>query len=153
MQLYVQCIQGGLASFQKPNITLPEFAEKIDLTKCFVLEIENKIKGFAFFTPTSNRCVYSGLGEESIYISPDIAGKGYGTQLLNHIVNASEHDGFWSLHALIFAQNTPSIALHKKSGFKVVGIREKLGKMTYGPMKGQWIDIVFMERRSKQFCN
>ena len=68
------------------------------------------------------------------------------------VVNAlSEKLKFWSLHAMIFPYNLRSIKLHEKCGFKFLGIREKIGKMTYGPYTNQWIDNVFMERRSQKF--
>ncbi|MEO1943281.1 MAG: hypothetical protein ABGY11_03195 [Candidatus Thioglobus sp.] len=43
----------------------------------------------------------------------------------------------------MFYENHASIAVHKKNGFKVVGVREKLGKMNH-----EWRDLIFMERRS-----
>ena len=87
----------------------------------------------------------------SIYLSKGITGKGYGKQLLNELICLSEDHGFWSLHAMIFPHNTRSIKLHEKCGFKVLGVREKIGKMTYGPYINQWIDNVYMERRSSKF--
>jgi len=52
-------------------------------------------------------------------------------------------NGIWTLQAGIFADNHPSIKLHEKVGFRLVGTREKLGRLD-----GVWRDIVLMERRS-----
>ena len=91
------------------------------------------------------------MGEVSIYLSKEIIGKGYGKHLLNELVILSESQKFWSLHAMIFPYNIRSIKLHGKCGFKVLWIREKIGKMTYGPYANKWIDNVYMERRSEKF--
>ncbi|MCZ6858238.1 MAG: N-acetyltransferase, partial [Gemmatimonadetes bacterium] len=64
------------------------------------------------------------------------------------LVEASEKAGFWSLQAGMFPENAGSIALHGKCGFRQVGMRERLGKMEIGPMKGKWRDVLLFERRS-----
>ena len=61
----------------------------------------------------------------------------------------SETNGIWTLQAGIFPENQSSLQLHYKHGFREVGIREKLGKMEVGEYKGQWRDVVLVERRSK----
>jgi phosphinothricin acetyltransferase len=61
-------------------------------------------------------------------------------------VEDSERAGIWTLQAGIFPENTASIELHKRAGFRVVGIREKLGSMD-----GRWRDVVLLERRSDMF--
>ena len=70
-------------------------------------------------------------------------GKGIGRSLLSELILASEREGVWTLQAGIFPENTVSLELCKKAGFRVVGIRERLGWM-----EGQWRDVVLMERRS-----
>ena len=150
-EIYQEGLRTGIASFQDPSITLDEFNTKVDLDICLVIEVNHKIMGYAFFAKASYRCVYDGVGEVSIYLSKEITGKGYGQKLLNELIRFSEDLGFWSLHAMIFPYNTRSIKLHEKCGFRVLGVREKIGKMTYGPYFNQWIDNVYMERRSSKF--
>ena len=48
-----------------------------------------------------------------------------------------------------FRKTTPSIRLHLKHGFRVVGAREKMGKMTFGSRAEKWRDMLLLERRSK----
>jgi L-amino acid N-acyltransferase YncA len=38
--------------------------------------------------------------------------------------------------------------LHQAAGFRVVGTRERVARMPYGPLAGQWRDTVLLERRS-----
>ena len=57
--------------------------------------------------------------------------------------------GFWTLQAGIFPENKVSIELHQRHGFRVLGVREKVGKMDFSGLRGKWRDVVLMERRSK----
>lgn len=108
-----------------------------------VAEEGPNILGWCKLTPVSTREVYSGVGEVSIYIHPTAKGRGIGNKLLQTLINKSEEEGFWTLEAKIFLENEASIQLHKKNGFKVVGIREKIAKRN-----GIWKDNIFLERRS-----
>lgn len=106
------------------------------------------ITGWAGVSPTSPRPVYRGIGEVSIYVAAGAHGKGVGRALLEAIIARSELAGYWTLIAQIFPENEASLALHQRCGFRVIGRRERLGRMTYGPLKGCWRDVIFLERRS-----
>jgi len=114
-----------------------------------VVRVDGKAVAWAAISRTSDRCAYSGVAEVSIYVAEDCRGKGLGSTLLAAIIEASEKIGFWTLQAGIFPENVVSLGLHKKHGFRVVGVRERVGRMAFGALKGKWRDVVFMERRSK----
>jgi L-amino acid N-acyltransferase YncA len=101
------------------------------------------ILGWAALSPTSARCVYAGVAEVSIYVAERARGCGIGIALLDALILQSELNGIWMLQAGIFPENEPSIRLHKRAGFRIVGVRERLGQMN-----GRWRDVVLMERRS-----
>ncbi len=101
------------------------------------------VTGWAALTPVSGRCVYAGVAEISVYIDGKFRGRGIGKALLNEVIQSSEAEGIWTIQAGILKENTASIELHKKCGFKILGVRERLGKLN-----GIWRDIVLMERRS-----
>ena len=101
------------------------------------------IVGWAAVSPVSSRCVYSGVSEVSVYIALSARGKGVGRALLAKLIEECERNGIWTLQAGILPENTSSLALHLKSGFREVGRRERLGKL-----KNQWRDVVLLERRS-----
>jgi L-amino acid N-acyltransferase YncA len=100
--------------------------------------------GWAALTAVSDRCVYGGVAEISIYVSESARGKGVGKELLKSLINSSESNKFWTLQAGIFPENIASIKIHEANGFRVIGKREKIGQM-----KGIWRDTVLLERRSK----
>jgi len=104
--------------------------------------------GWASLTPSSGRCVYAGVAEVSVYVAPDAKGRGVGRQLLAALIEGSEAKNIWTLQAGIFPENVPSVALHVALGFERIGLRRRLGKMSYGPLAGQWRDVLSLERRS-----
>jgi L-amino acid N-acyltransferase YncA len=141
--IYVEGINTGNATFEKSP---PEWAswDAGHLRACrFVARSGGNVLGWAALSPVSSRCVYAGVAEVSVYVAGRARGQGIGTKLLASLVACSEREGIWTLQAGIFPENVPSVELHKRHGFRVVGTREKLGSMD-----GHWRDVVLMERRS-----
>lgn len=142
--IYVEGIATGNATFET---SAPEW-EKWDanhLRSCrLVARLNGEILGWAALSPVSGRCVYAGVAEVSVYVAERARGRKIGSRLLAELVAASEREGIWTLQAGIFPENVASIEAHKRSGFRVVGTREKLGSMN-----GRWRDVVLMERRSR----
>jgi L-amino acid N-acyltransferase YncA len=101
------------------------------------------VLGWAALSPCSARFVYRGVAEVSIYIAEAARGRGVGRALLDEIVAGAEADGIWTIEAGIFPENEASLALHRRAGFRVVGVRERLGQMD-----GRWRDVLLLERRS-----
>ncbi|MGW8318494.1 MAG: N-acetyltransferase family protein [Candidatus Promineifilaceae bacterium] len=110
-----------------------------------VARSDDQVLGWAALTPVSGRCVYAGVAEVSVYVASSAWGRGIGKALLQALVEASEEAGIWTLQAGIFPENEASIALHKSCGFRVVGMRERLGQLD-----GVWRDVMFLERRSQR---
>jgi phosphinothricin acetyltransferase len=109
----------------------------------FVAEIEGAVVGWVAFCAVSDRCVYDGVVEDSVYVDPSFVSKGIGRRLLETAIAWSESNGIWTIQAGIFPENEASVRLHKGCGFRIVGRRERLGRMD-----GQWRDVLLMERRS-----
>lgn len=105
--------------------------------------LKDHIVGWSALSPVSNRPVYSGVAEESIYIAEEVRGKGIGKQLLQALIAESERNGIWTLQASIFPENFASIRLHESCGFRIVGHRERIGQHY-----GMWRDTWLLERRS-----
>lgn len=102
--------------------------------------------GWAAASPTSGRPAYAGVAEVSIYVGRDARGQGVGSALLSALIAASEREGIWTLQAGIFPENEASLALHTKHGFRVIGRRERPGRMK----DGRWRDVLLLERRSRE---
>jgi L-amino acid N-acyltransferase YncA len=104
----------------------------------------SSVLGWASLSPVSNRPVYAGVVEVSVYVASKFQGQGIGRALLEALIASAEKSGIWTLQAAIFPENRASLALHLKSGFREVGRREKLGKL-----HEKWHDVLLLERRSK----
>lgn len=142
--IYAQGIATKQATFQT-EVPSYETWDKGHIQTCrFIAKAEGKVAGFVALSQSFERYVYRGVAELSIYIHEDYKGHGIGSALLEKVIVESEKEGFWTLESLIIRENTASIALHKKWGFREVGFREKFGQMD----NGKWHDVVIMEKRA-----
>ncbi|HTA07047.1 MAG TPA: GNAT family N-acetyltransferase [Streptosporangiaceae bacterium] len=102
------------------------------------------VLGWVAASAVSDRCVYAGVIEHSVYVRPDARGRGVGHQLLDTLIRSTETAGIWTIQSGIFPENTASLALHARAGFRTVGIRERIGCH-----HGRWRDVLLIERRSQ----
>lgn len=103
------------------------------------------VLGWAALTPSSTRAVYRGVAAVSIYVDPERRRHGVGRLLLLALAQASEAAGLWTVEAGIFPENLASVALHESCGFRLVGVRRRVGQMA----DGSWRDVLLYERRSE----
>jgi phosphinothricin acetyltransferase len=101
------------------------------------------VLGWAALVPVSERCVYEGVVENSVYVTEPAQGRGVGSALLGALITSTEASGIWTIQTGVFPENEASVRLHERAGFRVVGRRERLGKLD-----GSWRDVLFLERRS-----
>ncbi|RJQ62084.1 MAG: N-acetyltransferase [Desulfobacteraceae bacterium] len=104
---------------------------------------EGRLVGWAALSPVSKRKVYAGVAEVSLYVAGSARAKGVGKALLLKLIEESEKAGIWTLQGGIFPENESSLSLHRACGFRIVGRRERIGKMD-----DVWRDVILMERRS-----
>jgi phosphinothricin acetyltransferase len=141
--IYEQGIETGNATFQT-EVPLWNEWDREHLAACrFVARVARDVVGWAALAQISGRCVYGGVAEVSVYVAKATRGLGVGKALLEALVAESERAGIWTLQAGIFPENRVSLILHENCGFRVVGVRERLGQMG-----GVWRDVVLLERRS-----
>lgn len=142
-KIYKEGIATGNATFQTVAPSWQDWNTSHAATCRFIAEENNLVLGWAALSPVSDRHVYAGVAEVSVYVAASARGKKIGSALLQALVNESEKNGFWTLQSGIFPENKQSIFIHEKCGFRMVGYRERIGKM-----KTVWRDNIFMERRS-----
>ena len=102
-----------------------------------------ELLGWAAVSPVSGRTVYAGVVEHSVYVTPEARGRGVGGALLEALIDSTEAAGIWTIQSGIFPENTASLRLHGRTGFRIVGVRERIGCH-----HGRWRDVVLVERRS-----
>ena len=142
-EIYQAGIATGEATFET---TTPDWeawdAGHLDEHR-LVASVGGQVVGWAALAPVSDRCAYAGVAEDSIYVAPGGQGRGVGRALLAALVASAERGGIWTVQTGIFPENQASIRLHQACGFRVVGLRERLGQL-----HGRWRDVVLLERRS-----
>jgi len=145
LAIYQVGLDGGEASFE----TRAPAWEVFDATRLpghrhvAVDDAGGEVLGWAAAVAVSDRCVYQGVVEHSVYVAPAARGRGVGAALLRALISSTEAAGIWTIQSGIFPENAASLRLHERAGFRVVGIRERLGRH-----HGRWRDVILIERRS-----
>lgn len=93
-----------------------------------VCEVNGELVGYAYASAYRPRPAYRFTVEDSIYLEPGHTGKGYGTMLLKALIGECKGRGFRQMVAIVGgAENTASIRLHEKCGFRIVGVLKEVG--------------------------
>ncbi|SDJ52552.1 phosphinothricin acetyltransferase [Frankineae bacterium MT45] len=144
LSIYQAGIDEGNATFETAAPSWEEFdARRLDGHRFVAIDEDDHVLGWVAVVPVSDRCVYAGVVEHSVYVAPTARGRGVGRILLNRLIESTEAAGIWTIQSGIFPENTASAALHQAAGFRQVGYRERLGQH-----HGTWRDVVLIERRS-----
>ncbi|OPG02645.1 N-acetyltransferase [Streptomyces sp. GKU 895] len=144
LAIYQAGIDDGDATFEETAPTWEVFdATRLAEHRLAALDGDGRVLGWAAAVPVSDRCAYAGVVEHSVYVDPGARGRGVGLALLQALLASTDAAGIWTVQSGIFPENTASLALHRKAGFRVVGTRERLGRH-----HGRWRDVVLVERRS-----
>jgi L-amino acid N-acyltransferase YncA len=141
-RIYDEGIRTGNATFETQVPSWQEWDGAHLPDHRFVAEDDGRVAGWIALAPASSRPCYAGVAEISVYVSADARGNGVGSGLLATIVESAERAGLWTLQTSVFQENTASLALLRRFGFRVVGTRERIGRL-----HGVWRDTVLVERR------
>jgi L-amino acid N-acyltransferase YncA len=142
--IYAEGIATGNATFETAPPTWERWDRSHLLDHRLVARAgDGEVLAWAALAPVSDRCVYAGVAENSIYVAEAARGMGVGRRLLTALLEGSEQAGIWTIQTGIFPENTSSLALHRHCGFRVVGVRERIGQL-----HGRWRDVLLLERRS-----
>jgi len=141
--IYLEGIRTGYATFETDAPTRETWDESHLQIGRLVMRDGDRVVGWTALSPTSKRSVYRGVAELTVYVAENARGKGIGHALLEAVVEESERNGIWTLQASIFPENTSSVKLHLRSGFREVGRRERIAMLN-----GVWRDTLLFERRS-----
>jgi L-amino acid N-acyltransferase YncA len=142
--IYLEGLASGNATFETEAPSWEEWDKNHLSFARLAARDTGTVLGWAALNPVSRRQVYAGVAEVSVYVGAASLGRGIGRLLLEALVRESESHGIWTLQAGIFPENTASIVLHERCGFREVGRRERIGKL-----KGRWRDTMLLERRSR----
>ena len=150
-KIYAAGIDSGHATFETSPPTWAQFdSARLPEPRLVALAGSDRVVGWVACSRVSQRTVYAGVVEHSLFVDPAAQRQGSGRLLLAEFIAAAEAAGIWTIQSGIFPENIASLRLHELAGFRVVGVRKRVGRMLYGPLAGQWRDVVLVERRSRK---
>lgn len=146
LAIYQAGLDSDNASFETTTPTWKAFdAAKLPLHRHVATDTTTgRVLGWIAATAVSDRCVYAGVVEHSVYVHPGHHRHGIAAALLQALIASTETAGIWTIQSGIFPENAPSLHLHAAAGFRTVGTREGIGRH-----HGRWRDVVLIERRSR----
>jgi L-amino acid N-acyltransferase YncA len=144
LEIYIQGIATGNATLETAAPDWGKWNASHRRDCRLVARLDDRVVGWTALGRYSTREVYAGVAWESVYVDEAARGRGVGRALLEALVPASEEAGVWTLLAGVLAENTASLALHERVGFRQIGVQERIGR----DIAGQWRNVVFLERRS-----
>ncbi|TMC49345.1 MAG: N-acetyltransferase family protein [Chloroflexi bacterium] len=142
-RIYEEGIATGDATFETEAPAWESWHASHLAAPRLVARCNGEVVAWAALAPVSERCVYAGVAEDSVYVSAEARGRGVGHVVLTALVAEAEAAGIWTVQTGIFPENHASVALHQRCGFRIVGTRERVGRLA-----GRWRDVVLLERRS-----
>jgi len=143
-RIYLEGIRSGHSTFETDAPSWEQWDEGHLQNARLVMRDGETVLSWAALSPVSKRHVYRGVAEVTVYVSESARGQGIGRALLEALIDESEKNGIWTLQASIFPENTASVQLHLRCGFREVGRREQIAMLN-----GVWRDTLLFERRSK----
>ncbi|WP_262700501.1 MULTISPECIES: GNAT family N-acetyltransferase [Streptomyces] len=144
LAIYQLGIDEGNATFETAAPRWGAFdTAKLPDHRHVAVDHDGRVLGWVAATKVSDRCAYAGVVEHSVYVHPAARGRGVGLTLLDALIATTEAAGIWTIQSGIFPENTASLALHQRAGFRVIGTRERIGRH-----HGVWRDVLLIERRS-----
>jgi L-amino acid N-acyltransferase YncA len=102
---------------------------------------DGSLAGYAYASQFNPRSGYIATCEDSIYLRPDMQGRGLGKRLLGELIARCEALGFRQMIAVLSGSEPASRALHASAGFVEVGRMPAVGRKF-----GQWLDLIYMQR-------
>ena len=144
LAIYQAGLDTGQASFE---VTAPSWEAfdraRLPLHRHVAVDGDGQVLGWVAAVSVSERCVYQGVVEHSVYVGTAARRRGIAAALLTAFIGSTEAAGIWTIQSGIFPENAASLRLHERAGFRVVGTRERIGCH-----HGRWRDVTLVERRS-----
>lgn len=141
LEIYEEGLLTRNATFETEVPTIQGMRDRWLPGLAWVAELDGEVVGWTAVSPVSDRAVYRGVGETSVYVAEGARGRGVGKSLLFTQVNEADAAGLWTLQTSVFPENRASLALHHSAGYRTLAVRRRIGQLD-----GVWRDTVLLER-------
>lgn len=146
LRIYGEGLETGFSTFNTEVPTWEEWDRNhLPHTRLVTIE-DSEVLGWVALLPVSSRACYRGVAEFSIYIATRHRGRGIADRLMRAMIEESEANGIWTLQSSTFADNTTSLRMQERHGFRQIGYRDRIAQL-----HGVWRNTVLLERRSDKF--
>jgi L-amino acid N-acyltransferase YncA len=142
--IYNEGIETRLATFETRLRTAADIKPWLaagERLPVLVAEDGPEVIGWARILAYSDREVYAGVGEVSVYVAGRARGRGIGTRLLQTLQDRARELGYWKLTGKLFTANAASAAMIRRCGWRDVGMHHR-----HAQLDGQWRDVLLVER-------
>lgn len=103
--------------------------------------VDDRVVGFGIIKRYSDRAGYRKAAETSVYLRRTHTGQGLGSRLQAALIEKCRQFDYHHLVAKLWADNEPSVALHRKFGYELVGVQREIGRVD-----GAWKDVAIMQK-------
>ena len=146
LEIYAPYILNTTYTFEYTVPTMEEFTRRFEaITAQFpwlVWEENSTVLGYAYGSAPFERAAYSWCGEVSIYLAPEIQGRGIGRQLYAALEQIMWQQGYRVIYSLITSENEASIRFHAHLGYV-----HSFECKNCGLKFGRWLGVIWMEKR------
>ncbi len=145
-EIYNDAVLNSTATFDTEPAMLEEseqwLRDRSHPYAVLVTEHEGEVAGWAALKAFASKPAYRFTAENTVYVRADMRGKGVGKALLGCLLEVATENGFRTVIARIAAPNPASVRLHRRLGFRRVGVEREVGRKF-----GRWLDVVVMQKR------
>lgn len=143
--IYNDAVLNSTATFDTEPATLAEseqwLRDRSHPYAVLVAERGGEVVGWAALKPFASKPAYRFTAENTVYVRSDMQGGGIGALLLARLLAAAAENGFRTGIARIAAPNPASVRLHRRFGFRRVGVEREVGRKF-----DRWLDVVVMQK-------
>lgn len=144
LEIYRPYVLHTAITFEYEVPTIVEFTEKMETITAeypwLVCFHHGKMVGYAYAAKFRTRAAYQWSPESTIYMATDFQGRGVGRVLYETLFEVLRLQGYYNVYAGLLIPNEKSERLHKSTGFKEVGVYEKVGYKL-----GKWHDTKWFQ--------
>ena len=144
--IYAHHVLHGLASFEEVPPPVEEMRARFEAVvgggkPYLAAEVGGALAGYGYASAYRARSAYRFTLENSIYVDERWRGRGVGSALLEALIERCRRGPWRQMIAIIGdSANAASIGVHRKAGFRPVGVLERVGFK-----HGRWVDSVLMQ--------
>ena len=141
--IYAHYVRRTAITFATTEPTTADFVAQISDPRYPFLAAERngRLVGFAYAGAFRRKEAYRWDVELTIYLAPGIEGQGVGSELMAELLRILEKQGYVNAYSCITLPGERSVALHRKFGFRELGVFPKTGFK-----QGKWYDVVWMAK-------